>query len=153
MKRDDIKAIFPDATQEQLDQLMKIYGEDVNKAKEGVSALQAQLAEAQQRAASAPSADSVQAMTAQVAQLQAQLEQITQANQLRDLREGVAKEKGVPAELLFGTTAEECNAQADKLLAFATPKNPYPNLPDGGEKHPAGGSTRDQFAAWVEATT
>ena len=33
MKRDDITALFPDATAEQIDKLMSINGSDINKAK------------------------------------------------------------------------------------------------------------------------
>lgn len=49
-----------------------------------------------------------------------------QEAELRALRSDVSREKGVPAELLTGTTAEELNAAADRLLAFRgeAPKPP-----------------------------
>lgn len=49
-----------------------------------------------------------------------------QEAELRALRSDVSREKGVPAELLSGTTAEELNAAADRLLAFRgeAPKPP-----------------------------
>ena len=49
-----------------------------------------------------------------------------QEAELRALRSDVSREKGVPADLLTGTTAEELNAAADRLLAFRgeAPKPP-----------------------------
>ena len=43
MKRDEIKAIFPDATDEQLSKVMSINGEDVEKVKARVTALEAEI--------------------------------------------------------------------------------------------------------------
>lgn len=43
MKREEIKAIFPDATDEQLDKIMNINGADVEKQKSKVAALEADL--------------------------------------------------------------------------------------------------------------
>lgn len=52
------------------------------------------------------------------------------------LRANVAAAKGVPAELLSGSTEDELNAAADKLLEFkgATPKAP-PAEGSGGDVH------------------
>lgn len=54
--------------------------------------------------------------------------------ELRALKAEVANEKGVPAVLLTGTTAEELAAAADALLAFRGEKK----LPDmgGGDRGP-----------------
>ena len=41
MKREEIKAIFPDATDEQLDKIMSMHGADVEKYKGKVTALEA----------------------------------------------------------------------------------------------------------------
>lgn len=43
MKREEIKAIFPDATDEQLGQVMDLHGTDLEKAKSKVTALEADL--------------------------------------------------------------------------------------------------------------
>lgn len=43
MKREEIKAIFPDATDEQLGQVMDLHGTDTEKAKSKVTALEADL--------------------------------------------------------------------------------------------------------------
>ena len=45
MKREEIKAIFPDATDEQLDKIMSINGTDVEKVKAKVTALEAEAKE------------------------------------------------------------------------------------------------------------
>lgn len=49
-----------------------------------------------------------------------------QEAELRALRSDVSRAKGVPAELLSGTTEDELNAAADRLLAFRgeAPKPP-----------------------------
>lgn len=79
-----------------------------------------------------------------------ELEGMKQANSVRMIREEVAKELGVPANLLNGATKEECEAQAKGILSFAKP-NKYPSVPDGGEVRSApSGKTRDQFASWFE---
>ena len=71
----------------------------------------------------------LQKATEQTAALQKELDQLKNANKLKDIRESVAKETGVPAELLTGTDEESCKAQASAILKFAKPKN-YP-----GPKH------------------
>ena len=88
----------------------------------------------------------LQKATERADSLQAELNAMKNAEQLRTLREEVSNERGVPANLLTGTTKEECEAQAEQLLNWANP-NSYPSVPDGGE--PVGAakkSTRDQFA-------
>ena len=88
----------------------------------------------------------LQKATERADSLQAELNAMKSAEQLRTLREEVSNERGVPANLLTGTTKEECEAQAEQLLNWANP-NSYPSVPDGGE--PVGTakkSTRDQFA-------
>ena len=63
----------------------------------------------------------------------------------------VANAKGIPAKLLTGTTAEECEAQAADLLAWAEKTGSgYPKVPDGGDPistKPA----REQFAEWLNS--
>ena len=83
--------------------------------------------------------------------LQKQVDSMKKADKIRTIREGVSKAKGVPAGLLTGETQEECEKQADDIIAFAKPKS-YPAVKDKGEVTTSGtgGSTRDQFAEWVQ---
>lgn len=145
MKRTDITALFPDATAEQIQQLMDLNGQDINNARDAAQ---------RAAAAAAPKADNTELQQAQAKaeQLEKELGALKLSNQLRELRETVAKEKNVPVELLTGETTEACQAQADGILAFSKQQPGYPTLPDGGEVHtPASGATRDKFAAWAAA--
>ena len=91
----------------------------------------------------------VQKATERAASLEAELNALKKSEEIRSIREKVAKEKNVPAELLSGDTEETCKAQADKLLEFAKP-NGYPTVKDGGEANNGGKvSTRQQFADWA----
>ena len=86
-------------------------------------------------------------MTEKAERLQKELDQIKQAEVIREMRSKVAKETGIPENLLTGSTEEECKAQADAIKAFATPT--YPTIRDGGEvAGTSGGSTAQQFAEW-----
>lgn len=81
--------------------------------------------------------------------LQQELDSIKSAEEARQIREDVAKETGVPAHLLTGSTKEECEAQAKDIMAFAKP-GMLPTVPDGGEVRNTGGKkTRDQFADFI----
>lgn len=82
--------------------------------------------------------------------LQAELESLKQAEQIRNVRDEVANAKGIPASLLTGTTVEECESQADAMLAWAKKPAGYPKVPDGGDPislKPA----REQFADWFNS--
>ena len=80
--------------------------------------------------------------------LQRELDGMKKADSVRKIREEVATELGVPANLLTGGTKEECEAQAQGILSFAKP-NAYPSVKDGGEvRSTTSGKTRDQFANW-----
>ena len=82
--------------------------------------------------------------------LQSELDALKNATKLRDLRDEVSKEKGVPANLLTGTTKEECEAQAEEIISFAAQRQGYPAVPDGGEPTvTVKRATRDQFADWL----
>ena len=82
-----------------------------------------------------------------------QVEQLTAAASLRDLRAKVAKDTGVPEDLLNADTEEACTAQAQAILKFAKPGS-YPAVQDGGDpQNNSSSSTRDQFAAWFEQAT
>lgn len=85
--------------------------------------------------------------------LQAQLDALTKANGLRDIRDKVANETGVPVSLLTAETEDDCKAQAEAILAFATSTNKpvnYPSVKDAGEtnKVPTQ-STAEQFKDWL----
>ena len=154
MTRAEIATIFPDATDEQISNLLNINGSDINKAKSGLDALRNQLSAAQAEAArlkDGPTAEKLQAEIDRANGLQQQLDAYKQADTLRQIREKVAGEKKIPVTLLTGETEEACAQQADAILAFAKPGS-YPTVPDGGE--PTGGSgaakTRDSFAGWFE---
>ena len=78
----------------------------------------------------------------------AELDGIKKANSIRELREKVAKEKNIPANLLTGETEEDCAAQADAILSFAMP-NAYPAVKDGGEvRKISKKDTASQFEDW-----
>ena len=154
MTRAEIATIFPDASDEQISNLLNINGADINKAKSGLDALRNQLSAAQAEAArlkDGPTAEKLQAEIDRANGLQQQLDAYKQSDTLRQIREKVDVEKKIPVTLLTGETEEACAQQADAILAFAKPGS-YPAVPDGGE--PTGGSgaakTRDSFAGWFE---
>jgi len=153
MKRTDITTLFPEATDDQINTLMGINGNDINNAKKGVDELQTALREAQTRIESYEknSADLKEALE-RANGLQAELDTMKAAESVRLTREEVARSVGVPAHLLTGETKEACESQAQSILEFATRKDTYPNVPDGGD--PSGtpkASTRDQFAEWINS--
>ena len=82
--------------------------------------------------------------------LQAELDGIKKANELKEMREQVAKEIGVPTNLLTGESEEECREQAEAIKAYAFPSG-YPNLKDGGEpQEMSKKSAREDFKAWAQ---
>lgn len=89
----------------------------------------------------------IQKMTEKAEKLQKELDEMKQSASIRDIRAKVAKETGVPETLLFGSTEEDCKAQANAIKAFAQPG--YPNVTDKGEPggNP-GATTAQQFAEW-----
>lgn len=89
----------------------------------------------------------LQKATDKAAALQKELDELKQAESVRGIREKVAKETGVPVNLISGSTEEDCKAQADAIKAYANPG--YPDVKDGGEaKGTPGASTAQQFADW-----
>lgn len=93
----------------------------------------------------------LQKVTERAAALEAEVKSMKQAEEVRSIRESVAKETGIPAHLLTGSTEEECKAQATAIADFAKPA-PYPAIKDGGELNNVGKpSTRQQFAEWTNA--
>lgn len=144
MKRSDITALFPDATDEQITQIMNLNGTDINNAKNGLTDLQTQLTAAQQRITELEARPTAEALSA----LQTELDGLKAANTLRNMRAAVAKEVGVPAELLTGETDEACRAQAQGILDFKNAGS-YPNVRDGGEPQTHPGKAGATDAAWL----
>ena len=149
MKRTDITSLFPEATDDQINALMSINGNDINNAKKGIEELQTSLKDAQDKLKSVESnSTALQEAIDRANGLQSELDSMKAAETLRTTREEVAKEVGVPAHLLTAETREDCEAQAKSILEFAKPSK-YPSVPDGGE--PFGNpkkETRDQFAEY-----
>lgn len=146
MKRTDITALFPDATEEQISQIMNLNGADINKAKGDLTTLQGQLSAAQTKIQQLEgTGGAAGALQAKISSLETELNGMKQAEALRSLRAKVAAEKKIPADLLTGETEEACVAQADGILAFAKSSG-YPAVPDGGEVHDDGKPGKD--AAW-----
>ena len=89
----------------------------------------------------------LQKATERANSLEAELKAMKSAEEVRVMRENVAKETGIPSNLLTGATEEECKAQAEAIKAYATPG--YPKVKDGGEIPKPNGSTEQQFADFV----
>lgn len=83
--------------------------------------------------------------------LQAKLESIQKEKELSEMREQVAKEIGIPADLLNGDSEEECKKQAEAIKAYANPSG-YPFIRDGGEPQnmKTKRSNRDEFVEWAQ---
>ena len=91
----------------------------------------------------------LQKVTERAAALEKELNGLKKAEEVRIIRENVAKETGIPAHLLTGTTEEECKAQATAIADYAKPA-PYPAVKDAGEVNNVGkATTRQQFADWA----
>lgn len=78
----------------------------------------------------------LQKATERADSLQQKLETLEKAENIRKIREKVATETGVPANLLYGETEEACRTIADGINAFklgSTKPNVAPNVKDGGE--------------------
>ena len=149
MKRTDITSLFPEATDDQINALMSINGNDINNAKKGIEELQVSLKDAQAKLASVDTDNkALQEAIDRANGLQSELDSMKAAEEIRNTREEVARSIGVPAHLLTADTKEACEAQAQSILEFAKPSK-YPSVPDGGE--PIGNpqkATRDQYAVY-----
>lgn len=156
MKREDITKQFPDATKEQIDALMAIHGEDINKAKGDKTTLEAQLREANEKLAAAQGGTDPE-IAKQIRDLKKQVKAMEDAATVRTMREKVAKETGVPANFLTGETEEECTKFAKDLQDWHKSQGPqYPALQDGGEvttaKPTGADSAWNEFAAALSNT-
>lgn len=86
-----------------------------------------------------------------IGSLQAELDSIKKAEEVKVMREKVAKETGVPANLLTAEDEDACMEQAKAIKAFAVPEG-YPIVKDGGEVQITTKRTaRDDFASWANA--
>lgn len=74
----------------------------------------------------------LQKATEKAEKLESELNQYKKAEEVRIIRNKVAEETGIPANLLTGDTEEACAEQAKAISAFANPSG-YPTLKDGGE--------------------
>lgn len=77
--------------------------------------------------------DDLKAKAQQFDTTKAELDALTTANAQRDMKARVSAATGVPVELLTADTEEACTAQAQAVLKFTKPLNPYPNVRDGGD--------------------
>lgn len=136
MKRTDITEIFPEATKEQIDQILNLNGADINKAKGELETARTDLSAAKTRIQELEQAgNDLQAAKDKADSLEAELNGLKDANRVRDIREAVAKETGVPIELLTADNEDACKAQAKGIQEYARGGN-YPEVKDGGEAPP-----------------
>lgn len=143
MKREDITKLFPDATKDQIDQIMNLNGADISKAKGDaertkgdLDTYRADLETAQKRIKELEKAgNDLQTAKDRAAALETELNGLKDANRIRDIRAAVAKETGVPMELLTADSEDACKAQAKGIMDYAKGGN-YPDVRDGGETPP-----------------
>ena len=74
-------------------------------------------------------------------------------NKIQTIRSNISEKTGVPVSLLTATTEEDCEAQAQAILAFAKPETStfgYPAVRDTGETRATGKkTTADLFGDWM----
>ena len=77
----------------------------------------------------------LQKATEKANELEKKLHQMESANKTRDTRNKIAKETGVPADLLTGTDEESCKKQAQAILEFSGRKTKnYPGTRENSGK-------------------
>lgn len=98
----------------------------------------------------------LQKVTERAKALEDELNGLKEAEKLRAMRAEVAKETGIPANLLTGSTEDECKAQAEAIKAFAQPQG-YPKVRDSSglsvqtSSVANGATTKAQFKDWFES--
>ena len=98
----------------------------------------------------------LQKVTERAKALEDELNGLKEAEKLRTMRAEVAKETGIPANLLTGATEDECKAQAEAIKAFAQPQG-YPKVRDSSglsvqtSSVANGATTKAQFKDWFES--
>ena len=90
----------------------------------------------------------LQKATERATALETELNGLKKAEEIRVMRENVAKETGIPSNLLTGTNEDECKAQAEAIKAYAQPSG-YPKVKDGGEISKPTGTAKEQFADFM----
>lgn len=148
MTRAEITQIFPEASDEQITQILNINGSEragLQKQLETVNAENSRLKDG-------PTAEKLQAEKDRADQLQKELDGFKATDALRVMREKVAGDKKIPVNLLTAETEEACVQQADAILAFANISGAYPTVADGGTPttHHDTPSTGKQFAEWAK---
>ena len=92
MTREDIRRAFPEATEEQINNLLNIHSADIGRARGNVTQLQADLQQAQADLAAARQENAqLQATAGTVQQLQQQVQQYQQQEQQRQQAEAAAQ--------------------------------------------------------------
>ena len=95
----------------------------------------------------------LQKATERAQQLEAELNGLKKAEELRTLKESVANEFGIPANVLSGSDEESLRNQAKAIKDYASQGNAYPQVKDGGEvANTKKSTTRQQFAEWWNNT-
>lgn len=85
------------------------------------------------------------------AKLQAELDGIKKAAELREMREKIATENNIPANLLTGTSEEECKAQVESIKGLLNANGIPTSVSDGGEpSHSGKVSNATLFANWAK---
>lgn len=85
------------------------------------------------------------------AKLEAELNGIKKAAELREMREKIATENNIPANLLTGTTEDECEAQVESIKGLLSANGIPTSVSDGGEPNHSGKvSNQTMFANWVK---
>lgn len=151
MKREEIKGILPEITQEQLDQIMAINGTDIQQAKGKLEQAQLSVDDLQAKLTAAnEQIEQFKAGGEELERLRGVEEELTAlkaANVIREIREKVSTATGVPASMLTFDNEEDCTKQANSIKEFAKPSS-YPKLRDGGEPGTPKPDTAHQFAEW-----
>lgn len=82
---------------------------------------------------------------------EAELAALKKAEEIRAMHERIAKETGVPVDVVTGETEEESLAFAKRVKELMPPN--YPTVADHGElQNRPSGSAVEQFAAWLDQT-
>ena len=175
MKREDVKGIIPDITDDQLGKIMDLHSDDIGIQKQTIATLTAErdAARASLDEANAKlegydpdwktkASQAEQNAKAQVDAMKSRFAEANAASRLQFTSAGARKafladlaEKKLALQedgtLLGFDDYVESYKKADPG-AFVT--EGYPNVPDGGDpNHNPTGSTREQFAAWFEQVT
>ena len=171
MKREDVKAIIPGITEEQLQQLMDLHSDDIGTHKQSIDTLKAerdaartQLADANKKLEGYDPEWKTKATQAQQ-QAEQQIAELKASHAAASAAAGIKfSSESAKKAFLADLTAKKLTLQDDGTLlgfddyvasykksdpgAFAKEQG-YPAVKDGGDpaKAPTG-STRDQFAAW-----